>query len=218
MDSFVVEDGEELDGGELVKQTKRDLEENAEEEEEEEIEQEKKDWNFVPVCGMKYKPQKVHLELLKILFEVLINNSHPNKSDFMRTKKVLLELMGENYYSEETKYEEVYYNFQIFDIVCKECYLVMNVDLFLDLDDDHIYKCQCGLPYEKFQIENKIINMLKDFQKKINEPEFYCVNCRQIKKDVFFDRCLCGGEFQVQKDFMVDQFLEEKKNAFQNFK
>lgn len=62
----------------------------------------------------------------------------------------------------------------------------MTVDVFLDLCEDNHYKCQCGELYEKFQIESKVIQLLKDFLAKENKPNHYCQNCRSIKEDFYF--------------------------------
>lgn len=101
--------------------------------------------------------ENLPLELVKTIFEIFVHENHYLKDTFIKVKKELLGFLNVNYFAEESKYKELFVKLEIFDIVCKECYLVMNIDIFQNINEDGIYRCQCGEPYETHQIENKII-------------------------------------------------------------
>jgi hypothetical protein len=93
------------------------------------------------VTGQKRKIDNLPLELVKTVFEILILENHFTKDLFIKVKKELLNFLNVNYFSEESKFSEMFVKLEIFDVVCKECYLVMNIDVFLDVTAEGFYKC-----------------------------------------------------------------------------
>lgn len=63
------------------------------------------------MSGVRYKPENLPLELIKVLFEILIQPNHPAHNLFIKIKKELLEVIGVNYFSEESKFQKIFYHF-----------------------------------------------------------------------------------------------------------
>ncbi len=105
------------------------------------------------------------------------------------------------------------------NVICKECYMVRNIDLFMDFDHtDKCFKCLCEIPYEKNMIEEKILFLLKESFKYYINQDKYCSDCKSLKEDFLARKCACGGNFKESNDKVLSEYLVEAKNGFINFK
>ena len=178
-----------------------------------------KEWVFPNFPGSKYKGQTIVLEFIKILFEILIRERHYLNDIFIRLKSDLLDFIGISRYSDEGNFENVFFKFNLMNIICKKCYMVRNIDVFMDFhNSDKCFKCICGSVYDKNMIENKILYLLKECYKFFLNQNQYCLDCKSIKEDYLGEKCYCGGNYPRKDDDNLEEFLIEAKNGYGNFK
>ena len=178
-----------------------------------------KEWVFPNFPGTKYKGKIIVLEFIKILFEVLIRERHYLNDIFLRLKSDLLDFIGVSRYSDEGNFERVFLKFNLINVICKHCFMVRNIDVFMDFDSDSkSFKCICNSYYDKNMIENKILYLLKESYKFYLNQNKYCLDCKSIKEDYLNRKCYCGGNYPNKNDKNLEEFLIEADHGFGNFK
>ena len=176
-------------------------------------------WEFTNVPGCKYKGENIVLEFVRILFEILIRERHYLKDIFLKLKYELLDFIGISRYSEKGNFQKVILKFNLINVICKDCFMVRNLDLFMDFEQTaKSFNCICGVLYDPNMIEQKILFLLKESFSYFLNQDVYCLDCKSLKEDYLSRKCFCGGNYTKGNDNVLHEYLIEAANGFSNFK
>jgi DNA polymerase epsilon subunit 1 len=177
------------------------------------------EWRFPTLIGRSFKPENVALELTKILFEILENDTDEIKNTIQSLRSNFLNFMKISEFSEQAIFKPIFIDFCLTDVICQKCYLVRNINVFVDFDSsEKVWYCNCGNSYEPITIERKIVDLLNACYSLYISKESYCLKCKQTKTDFFSKLCSCSGAFKVRSETLLTAFEEELRQGMHNFK
>ncbi|RLN07683.1 hypothetical protein C2845_PM11G04980 [Panicum miliaceum] len=59
---------------------------------------------------------------------------------------------------------------------------------------------QCGQPYHREQMENALLQVVRQRERLYHLQDLVCLRCRQVKAAHLSDQCSCGGSFQCKEE------------------
>lgn len=178
-----------------------------------------KEWSFGQLIGRSFKPSNISLEFLKILCGILENDSDEVRSTIQSLRSNFLSFIKVSEFSEEAKFRPVFVEFWLADIICNKCYLVRNVNVFIDFKTpENNWYCNCGHKYDSFIIERKLVDMINVCLALSMSQEIYCIKCKQARTDFFSRICPCSGVYKSRQDSHIQEFKAELENGMHNFK
>lgn len=102
-------------------------------------------------------------------------------------------------------------------VLCSYCNDCRDLDLSRDsalLEQE--WRCavpRCGQPYDRGQMENALLQIVRQRERHYHLQDLLCQRCRGVKADHLAEQCACGGSFGCQEssaDFLrqMQVFLE----------
>lgn len=64
---------------------------------------------------------------------------------------------------------------------------------------------QCGQPYHREEMENALLQIVRQRERLYHLQDLVCVRCRQVKAAHVSEQCSCGGSFRCKEE--APQFL-----------
>lgn len=96
----------------------------------------------------------------------------------------------------------VYFLFKL--PICSCCNGCRDLDLCRDSALlDNVWCCsvpQCGQSYDREQMENSLLQIVRWREKLYHLQDLVCLRCRQVKAAHLAEQCVCGGSFRCKED------------------
>ncbi|WWD09045.1 DNA polymerase epsilon catalytic subunit A [Kwoniella europaea PYCC6329] len=160
--------------------------------------------------GEKLNPT---LELIKSITEVYSLASSEHLIEIQILRKNLLDLVGVKEFSQNAQFKNPFCdNLQINLIICKKCNSLRDIDLCRDPDRLPSFDAstgemldpprknwvchKCDSEYDKFQIEQPLIEMISKMITSYQTQDVICMKCSSSKSDNLAATCHCGGSFK----------------------
>ncbi|EGR33936.1 hypothetical protein IMG5_030340 [Ichthyophthirius multifiliis] len=143
------------------------------------------------------------LEFLNFLFHILNLDPKINE-EIIVIKRNCLKMLKINDFQKIAEYKEPCIILKIQDVVCKNCLHVIELDVFRDL-----WVCQeCSIPYDKYYLENKLIQEIQNEITLYQIQDLYCVKCFGVKDDYLSVNCPgCSTGYKVNIDSNVTPLI-----------
>ncbi|KAH7671411.1 DNA polymerase epsilon subunit 1 protein [Dioscorea alata] len=156
------------------------------------------------------------LEFIKHVCAVLaldLNVQH----DVLRMRKNLLKLVRVKEFSPEAQFHDPSPTFTLPNVICSYCNDCRDLDLCRDsVLMEHEWRCavpQCGQPYNREQMENALLQIVRQRERLFHLQDVVCLRCRQIKAAHLAEQCVCGGTFRGKED---SSEFQNKMHVFLN--
>ncbi|WVW81918.1 DNA polymerase epsilon catalytic subunit A [Kwoniella bestiolae CBS 10118] len=160
--------------------------------------------------GEKLNPT---LELIKSITEVYSLASSEHLIEIQILRKNLLDLVGVKEFSQSAQFKNPFCDdLQINLIICKKCNSLRDIDLCRDPDRLPSFDVEsggmldpprknwvchkCDSEYDKFQIEQPLIEMIAKMITAYQTQDVICMKCSSSKADDLAATCHCGGSFK----------------------
>ncbi|XP_020527261.1 DNA polymerase epsilon catalytic subunit A [Amborella trichopoda] len=158
---------------------------------------------FPPLAGSHIHIGDPALEFIKHVCKVLALDQHV-QHDVLVMKKNLLKLIRVKEFAPEAQYRDPCLSFTLPNVICSYCNDCRDLDICRDamlLDRD--WRCavpQCGQPYNREEIENTLIQIVRQREHLYHLQDLVCVRCRGVKGAHLAEQCECGGFFRCFED------------------
>ncbi|MQL76845.1 hypothetical protein Taro_009220 [Colocasia esculenta] len=143
------------------------------------------------------------LEFIKHVCAVLALDQDV-QHDILRMRKNLLKLVRVKEFAPEAQFHDPCPSFTLPNVICSYCNDCRDLDLCRDSALlEHEWRCavpQCGQPYPREQMENGLLQIVRQREKLYHLQDLVCVRCRGIKADHLAEQCGCGGSFRCKED------------------
>ncbi|XP_020701921.2 DNA polymerase epsilon catalytic subunit A isoform X1 [Dendrobium catenatum] len=152
------------------------------------------------------------LEFIKHVCAVLALDQNV-QNDILRLRKNLLKLVRVREFAPEAQFCDPCLSFTLPNVICSYCNDCRDLDLCRDptlLDQE--WRCavpHCGLPYDLEQMENALLQIVRQRERLYHLQDLVCLKCRQVKAVHLAEQCGCGGQFRCVED--SSQFLSKMK-------
>lgn len=87
------------------------------------------------------------------------------------------------------------------DSYCNDC---RDLDLCRDSTlQGQEWRCavpQCGQPYHREQMENALLQVVRQRERLYHLQDLVCLRCRQVKAAHLSEQCSCGGSFRCKEE------------------
>ncbi|XP_026665327.2 DNA polymerase epsilon catalytic subunit A isoform X2 [Phoenix dactylifera] len=143
------------------------------------------------------------LEFIKHVCAVLALDQNV-QHDILRMRKNLLKLVHVKEFAPEAQFHDPSPSFILPNVICSYCNDCRDLDLCRDSAlSDSEWRCsvpQCGQSYNREQMENSLLQMVRQREKLYHLQDLACLRCRQIKAAHLAEQCVCGGSFRCKED------------------
>lgn len=167
---------------------------------------------FPQLPGSKTGRTNAALELVKAITEVFaLATDHQVEVQVL--KRNLLDLLGVREFAPEAAFRNPCDSLVVPMVTCGRCNAIRDVDLCRDPDrlpsvDPHsgemlapakkTWVChKCDADYDRFQIEEPLIEMVSKMVGAFQTQDIICAKCGQSKDDNLAPTCQCGGAFKT---------------------
>ncbi|WVQ80319.1 DNA polymerase epsilon catalytic subunit A [Cryptococcus sp. DSM 104549] len=167
---------------------------------------------FPRLPGAKSDRTNAPLELVKAITEVFsLANEHIVEVQVL--KRNLLDLLNVREFSSEAAFRYPCDSIEVPMVICKRCNAIRDVDLCRDPDRlpsvdpesgevlppaKKSWVChRCDSEYDRFQIEQPLIEILQKMITSYQTQDVVCIKCSQTKSDNLAATCNCGGAFRT---------------------
>ncbi|VAH03415.1 unnamed protein product [Triticum turgidum subsp. durum] len=148
------------------------------------------------------------LEFIKHICAVLALDQNV-QHDILRMRKNLLKLVRVKEFAPEAQFQDPYASFILPNVICSYCNDCRDLDLCRDSTlQGHEWRCavpQCGQPYHREEMENALLQIVRQRERLYHLQDLVCVRCRQVKAAHVSEQCNCGGSFRCKEE--APQFL-----------
>jgi DNA polymerase epsilon subunit 1 len=72
---------------------------------------------------------------------------------------------------------------------------------------------QCGQPYHREQMENALLQVVRQRERLYHLQDLVCLRCRQVKAAHLSEQCSCGGSFRCKEE---SSYFLSKMRVFLN--
>lgn len=59
---------------------------------------------------------------------------------------------------------------------------------------------QCGQPYDQEEMENKLLQIVRQRERLYHVQDLVCIRCKQVKAAHLSEQCSCAGSFKCKED------------------
>ncbi|WVR03512.1 DNA polymerase epsilon catalytic subunit A [Kwoniella sp. DSM 27419] len=167
---------------------------------------------FPDLPGAKSDRTNPTLELIKAITEVYsLASEHVIEIQIL--KRNLLDLVSVREFSSEAAFKNPCDSIEVPMMICKRCNAIRDLDLCRDPDrlpsvDPRTgeslpparksWVChKCDAEYDRFQIEQPLIEMISKLITSFQTQDVICMKCSQSKSDNLAATCHCGGSFKT---------------------
>ncbi|OCF45186.1 DNA polymerase epsilon catalytic subunit A [Kwoniella heveanensis CBS 569] len=167
---------------------------------------------FPDLPGARADRTNPTLELIKAITEVYALASE-HIIEIQILKRNLLDLVSVREFSPEAAFKNPCESIEVPMVICKRCNAIRDVDLCRDPDrlpsvDPETgetlpparksWVChKCDAEYDRFQIEQPLIEMITKMTTNFQTQDVICMKCAQSKSDNLAATCHCGGSFRT---------------------
>ncbi|URE33478.1 DNA polymerase [Musa troglodytarum] len=169
-----------------------------------------KDLHATHVLPCSYESQgnkgDAALEFIKHVCAVLALDQNV-KHDVLRMRKNLLKRIHVKEFSPEAQFRDPRQSFTLPNIICSYCNDCRDLDFCHDsllLEDN--WRCavpHCGQPYNREQMENALLQIVRQRERLYHLQDLVCDRCRQVKAAHLVEQCGCGGSFRCHEDLLA---------------
>ncbi|EHA8586834.1 hypothetical protein COCNU_scaffold001050G000020 [Cocos nucifera] len=143
------------------------------------------------------------LEFIKHVCAVLALDQNV-QHDILRMRKNLLKLVHVKEFAPEAQFHDPSPSFILPNVICSYCNDCRDLDLCRDSAlSDTEWRCsvpQCGQSYNREQMENSLLQIVRQREKLYHLQDLVCLRCRQVKAAHLAEQCVCGGSFRCKED------------------
>ncbi|XP_072950830.1 DNA polymerase epsilon catalytic subunit A-like [Typha angustifolia] len=157
------------------------------------------------------------LEFIKHVCAVLALDQNV-QHDILRMRRNLLKLVRVREFAPEAQFHDPCPSFTLPNVICSYCNDCRDLDLCRDPTlAEQEWRCgipQCGQPYNREQLENALLQIVRQRERLYHLQDLVCLRCRQVKAAHLAEQCpACGGSFRCKED--SSEFLS-KMQVFMN--
>ncbi|WOK95843.1 DNA polymerase epsilon catalytic subunit A-like [Canna indica] len=143
------------------------------------------------------------LEFIKHVCTVLALDQNV-QHDVLRMRRNLLKLIHVKEFAPEAQFHDPCPSFTLPNIICSYCNDCRDLDLCRDPTlSEGEWRCMvphCGQPYNREQIENALLQIVRQRERLYHLQDLVCVKCRQVKDAHIAEQCAaCGGSFRCHE-------------------
>lgn len=132
-------------------------------------------------------------------------------------RKNLLKLVRVKEFAPEAQFQDPCASFTLPNVICSYCNDCRDLDLCRDSAlQGHEWRCavpQCGQPYHREQMENALLQVVRQRERLYHLQDLVCIRCRQVKAAHVSEQCSCGGSFRCKEE---SPFFLTKMRVFLN--
>ncbi|CAD6250912.1 unnamed protein product [Miscanthus lutarioriparius] len=143
------------------------------------------------------------LEFIKHICAVLALDQNV-QHDILRMRKNLLKLVRVKEFAPEAQFQDPCASFTLPNVICSYCNDCRDLDLCRDSTlQGQEWRCavlQCGQPYHREQMENALLQVVRQRERLYHLQDLVCVRCRQVKAAHLSEQCSCGGSFRCKEE------------------
>jgi len=143
------------------------------------------------------------LEFIKHICAVLALDQNV-QHDILRMRKNLLKLVRVKEFAPEAQFQDPCASFTLPNVICSYCNDCRDLDLCRDSTlQGQEWRCavpQCGQPYHREQMENALLQVVRQRERLYHLQDLVCLRCRQVKAAHLSDQCSCGGSFRCKEE------------------
>uniref|UniRef100_A0A0D9YSR4 DNA polymerase epsilon catalytic subunit n=1 Tax=Oryza glumipatula TaxID=40148 RepID=A0A0D9YSR4_9ORYZ len=152
------------------------------------------------------------LEFIKHICAVLALDQNV-QHDILRMRKNLLKLVRVKEFAPEAQFQDPCASFTLPNVICSYCNDCRDLDLCRDSTlQGQEWRCavpQCGQPYHREQMENALLQVVRQRERLYHLQDLVCLRCRQVKAAHLSEQCSCGGAFRCKEE--SSQFLSKMR-------
>ncbi|KAJ1279266.1 hypothetical protein BS78_04G142600 [Paspalum vaginatum] len=156
------------------------------------------------------------LEFIKHICAVLALDQNV-QHDILRMRKNLLKLVRVKEFAPEAQFQDPCASFTLPNVICSYCNDCRDLDLCRDSTlQGQEWKCavpQCGQPYHREQMENALLQVVRQRERLYHLQDLVCLRCRQVKAAHLSEQCSCGGAFRCKEE---SSYFLSKMRVFLN--
>ncbi|KAH7561208.1 hypothetical protein JRO89_XS10G0191200 [Xanthoceras sorbifolium] len=137
--------------------------------------------------------------------------------DVLVMRKNLLKYVRVREFAPEAEFCDPCPSFVLPNVICSYCNDCRDLDLCRDLALlAKEWRCampQCGQPYDREEMENSLLQVVRQRERLYHLQDLVCVRCNQVKAVHLAEQCSCAGSFRCKED--VSEF-RSKMQIFLN--
>ncbi|OEL31457.1 DNA polymerase epsilon catalytic subunit A, partial [Dichanthelium oligosanthes] len=164
------------------------------------------------------------LEFIKHICAVLALDQNV-QHDILRMRKNLLKLVRVKEFAPEAQFQDpfIFIFFLMLPNLTKQYYVGSYCNDCRDLDlcrdstlQGQEWRCavpQCGQPYHHEQMENALLQVVRQRERLYHLQDLVCLRCRQVKAAHLSEQCSCGGSFRCKEE---SSYFLSKMRVFLN--
>ncbi|XP_010242612.1 PREDICTED: DNA polymerase epsilon catalytic subunit A-like [Nelumbo nucifera] len=162
------------------------------------------------VVGSDIHKGDAALEFIKHVCAALALD-HNVQHDILVMRKNLLKYVRVREFAPEAEFHDPCVSFTLPNVICSYCNDCRDLDLCRDsalLAQE--WRCsmpQCGQPYDREQMENALLQIVRQRERLYHLQDLVCLKCNQIKAAHLAEQCACAGSFRCKED--VSEFFSK---------
>ncbi|KAK4854956.1 hypothetical protein QYF36_002733 [Acer negundo] len=137
--------------------------------------------------------------------------------DVLVMRKNLLKYVRVREFAPEAEFHDPCPSFILPNVICSYCNDCRDLDLCRDVAlMAKEWRCampQCGQPYDREEMENSLVQIVRQRERLYHLQDLVCVRCNQVKAAHLAEQCSCAGSFRCKED--VSEF-RSKMQIFLN--
>ncbi|KAK1561085.1 hypothetical protein Q3G72_034282 [Acer saccharum] len=137
--------------------------------------------------------------------------------DVLVMRKNLLKYVRVREFAPEAEFHDPCPSFILPNVICSYCNDCRDLDLCRDVAlMAKEWRCampQCGQPYDREEMENSLLQIVRQRERLYHMQDLVCVRCNQVKAAHLAEQCSCAGSFRCKED--VSEF-RSKMQIFLN--
>ncbi|KAE8646908.1 DNA polymerase epsilon catalytic subunit A isoform X1 [Cucumis sativus] len=143
------------------------------------------------------------LEFIKLVCSVLAIDQNV-QHDVLVMRKNLLKFVRVREFAPEAEFSNSSPSIILPNVICSYCDDCRDLDLCRDsalLAQE--WRCavpQCGQPYDQEEMENKLLQIVRQRERLYHVQDLVCIRCKQVKAAHLSEQCSCAGSFKCKED------------------
>ncbi|XP_077235840.1 DNA polymerase epsilon catalytic subunit A-like [Tasmannia lanceolata] len=171
---------------------------------------------FPQLAGSHIHMGNAALEFIKHVCAVLALDQNV-QHDILVMRKNLLKLVRVREFASEAEFRDPCLSFTLPSVICSYCNDCRDLDLCRDPALlEHEWRCavsQCGQPYNREEMENLLLQIVRQRERLYHLQDLVCLKCNQVKAAHLAEQCgfggSCGGSFRCKED--ASEFLSKMR-------
>ncbi|CAH8386609.1 unnamed protein product [Eruca vesicaria subsp. sativa] len=124
--------------------------------------------------------------------------------DVLLMRKNLLKYINVREYAAEAEFLDPGPSFILPNVACSNCDAYRDLDIGRDpaLLTEKEWSCvdsQCGKIYDREQMENSLLQMVRQRERMYHMQDLVCIRCNQVKAAHLTEQCECSGSFRCKE-------------------